>query len=259
MDFLSEISPIEYHNGIYIKRNDKLKIYDCNGGKSQGAYFLIKDAMKKGFAGVATVGSRFSPQCDIVSDICENEGIQCRLFMPKAKEETDIIKKIKTRKNSVINQIPYGYTSNLIYNAQNFCKLNNFYFIPFGMKCLENINVVARQCENIPANIKRIVVPVGSGVTLCGVLTGLMNFERYDIEVLGIQTGADSTKFIYRHLPLMNEIKFNLKFYKPELKPAKRYSETVYAEIDGIVLNERYEAKCYSFINKNDLLWIVGK
>ena len=259
MNFLSELSPVELHNGIYIKRNDKLKIYDVNGGKSQGAYFLIQDAKKKGFAGVATVGSRFSPQCDIVSNICENEDIQCRLFMPKAKQETDVIKKIKTRKNSVIDFVPYGYTSNLIFNASNFCKQNNFYFIPFGMKCLENINVVAKQCENIPANIKRIVVPVGSGVTLCGVLTGLMNFGRYDIEVLGIQTGADSTKFIYRHLPLMNEIRFHLKFYKPELKPAVRYSETVHAEIDGIVLNERYEAKCYDFLKKDDLFWVVGK
>ena len=49
MGFLSEISPIEYHNGIYIKRNDKLKIYDCNGCKRQGAYFLIKASMQKDF------------------------------------------------------------------------------------------------------------------------------------------------------------------------------------------------------------------
>lgn len=47
MDFLSEISPVEYSNGIYLKRNDKLKIYGCNGGKSQGAYFFNTERKKQ--------------------------------------------------------------------------------------------------------------------------------------------------------------------------------------------------------------------
>ena len=37
--FLEELSPVEFVDGIYLKRNDKLSIYNVNGGKSQGAYY----------------------------------------------------------------------------------------------------------------------------------------------------------------------------------------------------------------------------
>ena len=258
--FLEELSPVEFVDGIYLKRNDKLSIYNVNGGKSQGAYYLVADARSKGFNSVTTVGSRFSPQCNIVSDICENEGITCHLFMPKAKEVGKVIEAIQKRSRSVLHLIPYGYTSNLIYNAKKFCQQNDSYFIPFGMKCAENINVIARQCRNIPKNIKRIVVPIGSGVTFCGVLKGLMDLGRCDIKVVGIYTGADSSRiFILNNLPFMNEIKYELRFYKPQLTPSKRYEEQLDIKIGDVSLNERYEAKCFQFLEKDDLFWIVGR
>lgn len=258
-DFLNEISPVELTNGIYVKRNDKLNIYDVNGGKSQGVYFLITKAILKNYKSVTTVGSRFSPQCDIVSDICENENIKCHLFMPLSKNETSIIEKIKRRNNSELHFIPYGYTSNLIYNAQKFCAEHNSYFIPFGMKCQENIDVISKQCSNIPESVKRIIVPVGSGVTMCGIIKGLSDFDRKDVKVLGVQTGANSAKFINSNLPIMNEIDYKLVYYKPDLSPSKRYEETSNVKLGDINLNERYESKCFDFIKKGDLFWIVGR
>lgn len=56
----------------------------------------------------------------------------------------------------------------------------------------------------------------------------------------------------------MNNIKFELKYYKPELTPVKRYEKVVNNYIGDIKLNERYEDKCFEFLEKNDLFWIVG-
>ena len=58
-DFLNEISPVELNNGIYVKRNDKLNIYDVNGGKSQGAYFLIKKVIYFGLLEDSRCENRF--------------------------------------------------------------------------------------------------------------------------------------------------------------------------------------------------------
>lgn len=257
-DFLNAISPIEFIDDIYLKRNDKLSIFNLNGGKVQGAYYLIQKAMQNGYNNVVSLGSRFSPQCYIISNICENIGINCHLFIPFSKCDTNLIKIIEKNSNTNIYRIKYGYTSNLIYNAKKFSKLNNYYFIPFGMKCYDNIDIISKQVSNIPKNIKRIIVPVGSGNTFLGILKGLNDYNRIEIKLIGIYTGSDASKYIYANIPIMNKIKFELKYYKSELTPSKRYEKIVNNYIGNIKLNERYEGKCFEFLEKNDLLWIVG-
>ncbi len=127
------------------------------------------------------------------------------------------------------------------------------------MKCTENIDLISKQCANIPLNVDRIVVPIGSGVTFCGVLKGLMDFKRFNVKVLGVETGADSSKFIANNLPFMNEISFDIKIYREDLSPSKRYEAKSYRSIgNGLKLNPLYEGKCFDFLQQGDLMWIVG-
>lgn len=254
---LNKISDVELVDGLFLKRNDLIQIYNSNGLKAQGALNFILNAKKQGKS-VVSVGSRYSPQCDIISDICNNENVNCDLFLPSG-EETDVIKRIINR-GCNIHRIKYGYTSNLIYNAKKFSyDKKNRVFIPFGMMCLENIHLIAKQVENIPYEVKRIIVPIGSGVNFCGIMQGLMDFNRFDVELVGVQVGAISTKFIKNHLPIMNEIKYKIITYKEEFSSIKRYNQRVFEKIGNVELNPIYEGKCFSFLRKGDCFWIVGR
>lgn len=45
---------------------------------------------------------------------------------------------------------------------------------------------IANQAENLPQNIHRLFVPVGSGITMAGVLIGLMEYDKNVEEVVGL-------------------------------------------------------------------------
>ena len=256
-DFLTDISPIELVDGIYLKRNDKLTIYGVNGGKAQGAYNLIKEAKRLNKKGVVTCGSRHSPQCKLVGIISNREGIECHLFMPVG-DSTETLECISKLDNCKIHRLNKGWTSQIIKGARDFSIKEDYYLIPFGMKCRENINLISKQVQNVPKHIKRIVVPIGSGVTFCGVLKGVHDY-KLNCEVIGVQTGANSEKFIMMNRPILSSIKYKIHTFEPNLIPKERYVTEVFEKIGDVELNPLYEGKCRKFIKPGDLFWIVGK
>jgi 1-aminocyclopropane-1-carboxylate deaminase/D-cysteine desulfhydrase-like pyridoxal-dependent ACC family enzyme len=123
--------------------------------------------------------------------------------------------------------------------------------IPFGMECAEAVVQTSRQVLEIPAGVKRIVVPVGSGMSLAGILTGLRAIRR-DLPVLGVVVGAKPEKRLDKFAP---------KSWRDmaELIPAGvDYHRAVKASVGGVLLDAHYEAKCKKFLRAGDLLWIVG-
>lgn len=73
------MTPVEYIDGYYFKRDDKYSIFGVCGGKARAAYQLIQQGINMGFDTFVTAGSRMSTQCEIVSTICERIGVGKRL------------------------------------------------------------------------------------------------------------------------------------------------------------------------------------
>ena len=218
-----EIQPVELVDGYYVKRMDKLNICGCSGGKAQGSHFLITEALKQNKKIIVTVGSRHSPQCRIVSTICESLGIECHLFMPRG-EETETIKIINNNKFSTYHKVKCGYTSNIISKAKHFCEeTKDSYFVPFGMFCVPAMDINIEQVKNVPDYIKRIVMPIGSGTSFLGVIRGLHALGRTDVEVVGVVTGASRQKEIEKYIPIFCNIKYKIVTYEPDLTPSVRY------------------------------------
>ena len=90
------LARIDYIDGYYVKRCDLLEYAGAYGGKAEGAFNIIQNGIMLGYNGFVTIGSRFSPQCDIVSTICSNFHLSCDLFMPHGKE-TSVIKSINKK------------------------------------------------------------------------------------------------------------------------------------------------------------------
>lgn len=252
-----ELTDVEYLNGYYFKRDDYYRIGDAIGGKARVAKHLIKAAIDKGFDKVVTTGSRDSRQCDIVSSVCDYYNIECHLFMPSGKD-TDVIRDIQNRKTSVIHRTKVGYNSVLIHDSREWAKGNNAFYIPFGMECQDCIDINKHQAANIPDEVKRIIIPCGGGMQMISVIHGLKEYGKKHIKVIGIQVGANPQKVVERFLPkqgLFGE-EYNFEIVKSDIPYSKHVDG---ASFCGIDLDPIYEGKCIPFLEKGDLLWIVGK
>lgn len=251
---LDYITPIEKVNNIYLKREDYFIFAGCNGSKVRSALYLILKAVSNGFNTFVSIGSRFSPQCEIISNICEELGLTCYLFMPNSDDDTSVIRNINKNKNTrLIRELKQGaYTNVLISRAKKFAEEHGYYFIPFGMESFENIYITEKQVENIPKEIKRIVVAVGSGINFCAIANGLIKYDRTDIELLGVMIGKNPTKLINKYILFPNLLNYNL------VESGLPYEKPLEISINNIELDPIYEAKCVQFLKPNDLFWIVG-
>ena len=248
------LSVVEYHQGIYLKRNDLNEFGGCFGGKAECVYNFISRSKVKEFV---TCGSRDSLQCDIVSDMCEQMGYKCHIFVPLGGE-TPTTEKILKRKLTELHRIDKGYTVVIKSRAAKYAKQNGLTLIPFGMEHINAIETISNQVENIPKDVKRVVVPVGGGITLCGVLKGLYKFYRRDMYVLGVMVGKEPYKLLKEFRPLIQGMSYKLVPYVDDVSPLKMYSMRTDYSVDDVKLDPIYEGKCYPFLQDGDLLWIVG-
>lgn len=124
----------------------------------------------------------------------------------------------------------------------------------------KNIDIISDQTYNIPSDVNRVVVPVGSGTTMIGIIKGLNKMNRKDVEVVGVITGSITSKdVVSRYVPrLFNNIKYSFVEYITGIKPKYVYTKVTDEYIGKIHLDPIYEGKCKKFLKPNDLLWIVG-
>lgn len=249
---LDELTPVEYYEdeGVWLKRDDMFEIYGVRGGKARSAYQVILELLEQGYKTIVTAGSRQSPQCEIVSFICESMGVDCKLFMPFGGD-TSVIINIKNNSHTEIIRVRPGYNNIIVARAREYAENRGCGYVPFGMECARNVEVTSEQVRNIPMECSRVVVPVGSGMSFSSIVTGM---SKYGIEkpLLGVRVGKDPTKII-------NEYAFGLDLMDYEIvESSVDYHEPVEAYVGGYNLDPIYEAKCFEFLKRGDLLWVVG-
>lgn len=250
---INDLTPVEYYEkeGIWLKRDDKFEVCGVRGGKSRSAYQVIMQLLEQGYKTIVTAGSRQSPQCEIVSFICENLGVDCVLFMPFGGD-TSVIKNIKNNSHTRIERVRPGYNNIIVARAREYAENRGCGYVPFGMECEENVKVTSEQVINIPKEAKRVVVPVGSGMSFSSIVTGMFQYG-INKPLLGVRVGKDPTKIIEQYA-------YGLEFmdYKIVQSPVD-YHESVEAYIGDYQLDPIYEGKCREFLKEGDCLWVVGK
>ncbi len=111
------------------------------------------------------------------------------------------------------------------------------------------------QCINVPENIKRIIVPTGSGLTAAGIMCGTIG-----IEIVAVCTSpmADKTK-IMQLVNKMGAGKERKLGALTVLGPTTPYDTPVIESLpDGTPLDPYYSAKAWKYVERNDLLWPPG-
>ena len=244
-DNTPEITPVELIDGVYFKRDDSFCIGGGKGGKVRTCWKLAQGA-----DGLVTAGSRSSPQVNIVAQIAKKLGIPCRVHTPQGELSEEVL--MAQAAGAKVMQHKAGYNNVIIARAREDAKKTCFTEIPFGMECKEAVTETSKQVENIPDKVKRIIVPVGSGMSLSGILHGLKKTKK-NIPVLGVVAGADPEKRLDKYAP--SDWRNMVELVPAGMDYDKQPKIT---EFKGVQLDPIYEAKCIRFIEEGDLMWVVG-
>ena len=243
-DYQPALTPIECVDGVYVKRDDLYTVAGVSGGKVRSCW-----ALAQGAVGLVTAGSRSSPQVNIVAHIAKRLGIPCRVHTPSGEASPEVADAIACGAERVTHKP--GHNSVIIKRARDDADELGWTEIPFGMQCEAAVQQTRSQVADIPKEVTRIVIPVGSGMSLAGVLRGLDDIGS-TVEVLGVVVGADPTKRLDLYAPE------NWRHRVTLVEASVDYHEMVDASLGDILLDPNYEAKCAEHLMPDDLLWIVG-
>lgn len=238
-------TPVEFRDGVWFKRDDYFTVAGVCGGKARTCWTLAQGAR-----GLVTAGSRSSPQVNIVAQIAKHLKVPCRVHTPTGSLSPEVQAAVDAGAELV--QHPAGYNNVIIARAREDAWKRGWTNIPFGMTCLEAVRQTAAQVVNIPEGVKRLVVPVGSGMSLAGILTGLQK-EKRKIPILAVSVGAGPEKRLNTFAPYGWQVRVEII-----ISGLAYHTPSKETDLCGVQLDSIYEAKCIPFIRPGDLLWIVG-
>ena len=238
-------TPTEKHGSLWFKRDDLFSIAGVAGGKVRTCW-----ALAKGSVGLVTAGSRSSPQVNIVAHIAKRLGVPCRVHVPAGELSPELLS-AQAAGAEIVQHRP-GYNTVIVARAREDAAARGWTEIPFGMECEEAVRQTSSQVGVLPKRTRRIVIPVGSGMSLAGVLHGLQA-ARSSLPVVGVVVGADPTERLDRYAP--KDWRERVTLVRSEVDYHQDAPET---EVEGVRLDPIYEAKCIPFLAPGDLLWVVG-
>lgn len=238
------LTPVERHAGHLVKRDDLFEVAGIAGGKVRTCAWLARDAV-----GLVTAGARHSPQIAIVARVARHMGIPAICVTAPGQDTPEIVDAVQH--GAEIIRAKVGYTNVISARAREVAEDHGWTLIPFGMEHVAAVEQTSSQVVNVIASgAQRIVAPVGSGMSLAGILAGL-GAAGSTLPVLGVVVGADPTKRLDRFASGWRD--------RATLVPAGvPYEKSVYVRWDDLRLDPIYEAKCARFVEPSDLLWIVG-
>lgn len=254
MGVAMDTTPITYipDRRLWLKRDDLYERAGAYGGKVRTCWTLATRALPDGAAvGLVTASSRKSPQAQMVARIAQALGIPARCHMPTG-QYTEEMYDIQCHGADIVQHRP-GHNSVIIARAKADAQARpGWRYIPFGMEDPAAVQLTAAQVVGIPPGVRRLVVTVGSGMSLAGILHGL-NQQGRVLPVLGVCVGADPRKRLCRYVPMF--------FARPVtlVQAPEDYHEAVQASVGGVVLDPYYEAKAAQYLRPDDLFWVVGK
>jgi len=244
-----QLTPVIRRGEVFFKRDDLFTTGAAAGGKARTCL-----ALASGSRGIVTAGSRHSPQVALAALVARQLGIPCRAHVPSGPDTAEV-KTAMAAGATIIRHFP-GYNTVIVKRARDDAEERRdagWVEIPFGMDSPEAVAQTRQQVANIPRNIKRIVVPVGSGMTLAGILHGMIAYGLR-VPVVGIVVGADPTKRLARYAPDCWG-SLPVTFYPAGVPYHSRVKNTTLFDVP---LDPIYEAKCIPFIGPEDCLWVVG-
>lgn len=279
-----ELTPVEDHDGLWVKREDLYRgPYGVNGAKYRACQHLIGQAAERGAEHVVSAASVLSPQSAMAAVVAADYGLECTIIVGGTTPEKAIRHKslqIARDAGAHITSIPVGYNPALQKAAKAAAEAPGMWRLPYGITTPEDasledieafLKVGAPHVANLPDEVETLVLPFGSGNTAAGVLYGLYDKRPASLrEVVLVGIGPDRLSWLALRLKDLGRWPLPFKVTHTTLHPwFATYGDRMPETLDDITLHPTYEGKVVRFMNQAEptywarrdgttALWIVG-
>lgn len=240
-----KVTPIEKVGDVYVKRDDLFVFAGVNGVKARTTLRLLDGNTK----GVVTAGVRQTSQGIVVANVAQAKQIPCIVVVPTGKLTEEMV--YMQLAGAEVRQVAPGYKSVVNARARELAQELGYVFVPHSMETTESIASMALQLTNLPAEVERIVVPCGSGMTMAGILHAVVN-GNHNVKVIGVGVGGKVEPRLDKFGPA-NWREFAEVVYSP-----LKYEVHAPNVLGHITVDPVYEAKALPYLQSNDLFWVTG-
>jgi 1-aminocyclopropane-1-carboxylate deaminase/D-cysteine desulfhydrase-like pyridoxal-dependent ACC family enzyme len=206
-----EQTPTERHRlrrqEIFVKRDDLYGIAPAPPlAKMRGLRVVLGSAYDRGIRVVGCWDTRVSMLGPGVAACCrELPGMRCLVSYPVGKwDATPAPALLAQHLGAELLPVPAARLNICLAAARRLVEARGGWMLPFGLECAEAVEGVAREAARINASCYEngtIVLSCGSGVTLTGLLRGLL---ARPCRIIGISSGRSRQNIlrcVTRYLP----------------------------------------------------------
>jgi len=237
---------VETHGGVKVVREDLRRFGDANGTKARALYAIASDAK----LGVVTAGGRSSTQSLMMGCVARHLNLPFAYHCP-AGDSTPILEFLESIGTRIERHRP-GYGGVVSARGREDAAATGFTFIPTGVEGPRMIAVVSAAAAQVDfTGVSRLVVPVGSGMTLCGILRHVATLRNRP-DVVGVSVGASPKRRLKLYAPA------NWQSFVEIVSPEISFKKSGPDDFHGVPVDPHYSGKCVSFLQSGDMFWNSG-
>jgi len=283
---MSDIDYLEtdnYHNNIYMKRDDLIS-FSFGGNKARKAKYFFEKILVGDFETVITYGSKFSNHCRIIASMCKKYNLKCVIISPYGSDDINFNRRLIKMNDAEIIECEVEEVSDTIDQVlkhEDKKTDNKGYFIPGGghgnlgtqayVDAYHEIEIWSRQNNR---KFDYIFLASGTGTTQAGLVLGNYIHKNHT-EIIGISVARErdygtsvidesiSDYALSKNIDI-DDIDQEINFYDDLVisdygKSTEEIDDTLLGmyENHGIAFNRSYTGKAFTgmknYIKKNNL------
>lgn len=254
-------TPLERRDPVWLKRDDLYREFGAWGAKARVAGAVLRRAAADGYRGACVGVSRNSSIPAVVAKAAAAAGLQAMVYFPHSNADWRPGARTEfhaaREAGAILVPVRPGYLSVVQARARAAAQLHGYALLPLGLEGWEGVRQTASSAAalagHLPAGVRRLVVPVGSGMMLSGILWGLRKAGLERLPVLGVAVGQPPDQRLDTYAPPGWRRQVALRPSGSDfLRPASRIEHL------GVRLDHSYEAKCVPYLEPDDLFWLVA-
>ena len=283
-DYLTLPTPVENHQGVWFKREDKfapLGYGGPNGAKLRQLIWIISKN-RGGKTHILSGASVKSPQLSMSTIVGAHFNLPTRLVVGATKPETILRHTnphIAAGFGATFEYINVAYNPNLQRKVENLTRPDSL-VVEYGItldqtkheaeQVLGFHDIGARQTTNIPDEVETVIVPAGSCNSLGSILLGLSRNPKNVKKLRTIGIGPNKMSWLRDRMEYIgmdtSSLPFEWEHYSLHDNNIFGYQDSVQESFDDIKFHPTYEAKCIRHLKNKGwiepdgktLFWIIG-
>ncbi len=253
---MSELTRVDDFGGWYAKREDLAEFAGHtlpSGAKVRQYLAMIKQAPDNA---ILLVGCSADSAMQIyVAYAAAATGRDGYVFVPYRKERSAATV-TAMRLGALVTEVKPGYPAVYRARAREFGKECGRPVVRWDLDYAAQDTV--SQVHNTPEDVRRIVVPTGSGLTAAGVLAAVTAAGR------GVRVLAVCVSDLANKETILATANKRVGYVDPDLldvvRPSSKYGQPAAARLpDGSLLDPYYAAKALPYVQAGDMLWVSGR